>query len=122
MAFYAGRTAAVQAVGKVVGERVRLRAGDKLGKIEEVMVDAEEGRLSYAVISLDCSLGFGEKLFAIPWTLLEIDPDGKGFLLEMDRQTLEEAPGFNRSQWPHKVSREWLTGLYEYFRIPAYWY
>jgi sporulation protein YlmC with PRC-barrel domain len=106
----------------LVGNKVKNQNGDLLGEIDELMIDPEEGRISYAVIRLEKSWGFGEKLFPIPWSLLVGDPEDGRFRLEIDRQTLEEAPGFNKNYWPRMITREWLENLYLYYEIPPYWY
>ncbi|MCO5381646.1 MAG: PRC-barrel domain-containing protein [Methanosarcina barkeri] len=51
----------------IKGDKVVNRAGEDLGKIEELMIDLEDGRVAYAVLSFGGFLGMGNKLFAIPW-------------------------------------------------------
>ena len=52
------------------GDQVVNRAGEDLGQIEDFMIDLENGRIAYAVLSFGGFLGMGDKLFAIPWKLL----------------------------------------------------
>ena len=49
------------------GDKVVNRAGEDLGKIEELMIDLRDGRIAFAVLSFGGFLGMGDKLFAIPW-------------------------------------------------------
>ena len=41
----------VRAASALTGDRVRNRAGEDLGKIEEIMIDLPGGRVAYAVIA-----------------------------------------------------------------------
>jgi hypothetical protein len=92
-----------------------------MGRVEELMIDHEEGRISYAVISFGGFLGFNNKLFAIPWGILKVDPDQKFVIFDIDRKILENAPGFDKDEWPQLRTREWLANLYLYYKYPRYW-
>src|SRR5687767_9582512 len=81
----------------VIGDSVVNRAGENLGKIEELMLDLEMGRVAYAVLSFVGSLGMGEKLFAVPFEALKLDASREHFTLDVDNAKLKNAPGFDRN-------------------------
>ena len=81
-------------------DAVRNRNGDDLGSLKEVMIDIPAGRVAYAVLSFGGFLGIGNKLFAIPWEMLAVDEDRQCLLLDIDKKTLENAPGFDKDHWP----------------------
>ena len=103
------------------GDRVVNAAGDDIGKIDEIMIDTPTGRVAYAVLSFGGFLGMGDKLFAIPWSALALDEDNKVFRLNVDKQTLERAPGFDKSNWPDMADRSWGGEIYKYYNQPPYW-
>ncbi len=74
--------------------------GQDLGKIEDIMIDLPTGRVAYAVLSFGGFLGLGDKLFAIPWAVLGVDQDNQRFVLNVAKETLESAPGFDKDNWP----------------------
>ncbi len=81
---------------------------ESLGTIKELMIDVASGKIAYAVLSYGGVLGMGEKLFAIPWSKLQPDPDReKVFILDMSKDTFEDARGFNKEQWPDMVDPAW---------------
>ena len=82
------------------GDDVVNRAGEKLGEIEEIMIDVPRGRVAYAVMSSGGFLGMGEKLFALPWSSLTLDPDRHCFVLDAAKARFKDAPGFDKSHWP----------------------
>jgi len=70
--------------------------GDVVGKIEELMIDLEEGRVAYAVLSFGRIEGMRDKLFAVPWEALTADQERHGFILGLDTKGLRNASVFDR--------------------------
>jgi hypothetical protein len=67
-------------------------------------------------------LGVGEKLFAVPWgAFSQPKADKETFVLDVDKERLKNAPGFDTHNWPQMASREWVTSLYSYYNVPPYW-
>jgi sporulation protein YlmC with PRC-barrel domain len=83
-----------------IGSSVMNREGESLGKIEDLMIDPATGRITYAALSYGSILGFGGKLFAVSWDALALQPDGETFILNVPKETLESAPGFDKNNWP----------------------
>ncbi len=81
---------------------VRNTAGDDLGAIESLVIDAASGQVVYAVLGYGGVLGFGEKLFAIPWEAITLRPEEREAVIDAAKERLESDPGFDRSQWPRE--------------------
>ncbi len=111
----------VMAADFLVGERVVDPLGADLGKIEELMIDMQAGRVSYAVLSFGGIFGLGEKFFAIPWRLLQPDPVNRRFVLAIDRERLKNAPGFDRHSWPAMGDRGWGRRIHRFYDQTPYW-
>ena len=107
----------------ITGDKVINTAGDQLGTIKELMIDLDGGLIAYAVLSFGGILGMGDKLFAIPWEAFTIDTDNHTFILNVDKEVLENAPGFDKDNWPDNAKYEagWLLGVYEYYGYSPYW-
>ena len=105
----------------LIGDRVMNRAGENLGKIEELMIDLERGRVAYAVLSFGGFLGMGEKLFAIPFHTLKLDKDQNSFMLDVDKEKLKNAPGFDKNNWPSTADRSWGTQIHSFYGQRPYW-
>jgi sporulation protein YlmC with PRC-barrel domain len=103
------------------GDRVVNRQGEDLGEIDEIMLDVPRGRVAYAVMSSGGFLGMGDKLFAIPWSALTLDTDNKCFVLDVDKQRLQDAPGFDKDSWPSSADPEFDTRLHSYYGARPYW-
>jgi sporulation protein YlmC with PRC-barrel domain len=81
--------------------------GQRLGDIEEVVIDTAAGKVAYVVLSAKQLLGLGEKWFAIPWHTLQQSAGFGTFTLDIDKETLQEAPGFDRDNWPNRANARW---------------
>ena len=85
---------------KVEGTPVVGRDGERLGRIENFMVDKYSGRVAYAVMSFGGALGFGEALFPLPWRHLTYDEAKDGYVLGVTKEQLAKAPRFKPSEAP----------------------
>ncbi len=99
----------------LVGDAVVNARGEDLGKLEEIMIHVDSGKVAYAVLSFGGFLGMGDKLFAIPWEALSLDEDNKQFILDVDKEKLEHAPGFNKDHWPDMADSTWGKQIYDYY-------
>jgi sporulation protein YlmC with PRC-barrel domain len=102
-------------------DRVHNSAGEDLGSIEEIMIDVQTGRVAYAVLSFGGFLGIGDKLFAIPWKSLRYDAGEEQFIVDVDRQVLERAPGFDRHNWPDMADPDFGAALHEHYSQTPNW-
>ena len=114
-------TNVVLSASRVTGDKVRNLRGEELGKIEEVMIDLDHGRVAYAVLSFGGFLGVGGKLFAIPWDALEVDLQEHEFVLDVDKERLDSAPGFDKNHWPQMADRQWATAIHQCYGRRPYW-
>ena len=84
----------------MIGDKVHNEKDEHLGKIADVMIDLTSGKIEYVIIEFGGFLTIGEKLFAIPFRLLKVDPGKKMFIFNQPREILEKAPGFDINHWP----------------------
>jgi sporulation protein YlmC with PRC-barrel domain len=111
----------VMSAGTLAGDHVRNSAGEDLGKIEEIMIDVPTGRVAYAVLSFGGFLGMGDKLFALPWDALQLNEAEHEFILNVDKATLENAPGFEKDNWPDMADKNWASQIYGHYGSKPYW-
>jgi len=60
-------------------------------------------------------------LFAVPWSALTVDEDEKCFILNVDKATLENAPGFDKDNWPDMANTNWGMEVSRYYGTTPYW-
>ena len=79
---------------KVEGTAVYGPDGDKIGSIENVMIDKLSGKVAYAVLTFGGFLGMGNDYYPLPWASLKYDENLGGYLVNITRDLLESAPKF----------------------------
>ena len=110
-----GRAAVILAADKLTGEKVVNEQGETLGTITHIMLNIREGSIAYAVLSFGGFLGLGDKLFAVPWHSLALDTDDKWFVLNIEKEKLKSAPGFDKDNWPSMADTSWRTEVHAYY-------
>ena len=98
---------ALMGADTLIGDDVYNHEDEELGDIKEIMLDMRTGQIAYAVLSFGGVLGMGDKLFAVPWERLTLDTVNKRFLLNVDKDLLKNAPGFDKNNWPDMGSEAW---------------
>lgn len=99
------------------GLLVRNGRDEDLGCVEELMVDPETGKVTFAVLSLGGFIGFGGALHAVPFDRLRLDPDRRVFVLDAEREFLESAPRFDEENWPDFADPEWTGRVYDHYSL-----
>lgn len=112
---------AIMAADTLEGDDVINTRGEDLGNIKDIMIDVPSGRVAYAVLSSGGFLGIGDKLFAIPWSALTLDADRKCFVLDVDKEKLKNAPGFDKDHWPTMADPQWASEVHDYYGQRGYW-
>jgi sporulation protein YlmC with PRC-barrel domain len=105
----------------LIGNQVINLQGDTLGEIEDIMLDVPNGRIAYAVMVAGGFLGMGEKMFALPWSTLTLDTTRKCFVLDADKQRIQNAPGFDKDHWPSQADRQWQDEVHTYYQARPYY-
>lgn len=96
----------------ILGNKVYNSENEKLGDVKDLMLNLTNGKVEYVVIEFGGFLGIGEKYFAVPFELLELDTDRHAFILNQKRETLEKAPGFDKDHWPETNSHATKSTAY----------
>lgn len=105
----------VMSASSLAGDAVVNYKGEHVGDIKDIMIDMRSGRVSYAVMSFGSILGMGGKLFAVPWSVLNIDGNHKRFVLNVDKDRLKDAPGFDKNIWPDMADLGWEAGIHRHY-------
>ena len=102
----------------LLGNDVYNKDGEELGDIKEFMIDMASGKVAYAVLSFGGLMGMGNKLFAVPWAAMALDTANKRFTLNVPKDALKDAPGFNKDRWPVMSDRTWASGVHKFYGTP----
>jgi len=89
-----GHTSAILA-SKVKGTAVYNGAGDKIGTVEDIVLDKQSNRIMFAALGFGGFLGAGEKYYPVPWSMLNYDEDKGGYVVPLDKDRIEKAPAYD---------------------------
>jgi sporulation protein YlmC with PRC-barrel domain len=100
------------------GMEVKNNQGQSLGEIEELVIDVPTGKVAYAALSVGGVLGVGDKLFAVPFDQMTLKHDEKDtfFLLDVSKEKLTAAPGFDKDKWPDFADANWKSEINRYYQ------
>jgi len=113
-------TGTLIAADKVKGTDVYNQAGEKLGSVDDIMIDKASGRAIYAVMSFGGFLGMGEKHHPLPWATLKYDEMKSGYVVNLDKKQLEDAPTYDSSP-DFKWTPEYGRKVDSYYKTDSYW-
>lgn len=105
----------------LIGDPVKNPQGKKVGTLKDVMLDFEHSRIAYGVLDFGGVLGMGNKLFAVPAEAFTIDRDHHQLILNVDKETLKNAEGFDPNDWPDTADRIWGQRIHDFYGYTPYW-
>jgi sporulation protein YlmC with PRC-barrel domain len=100
---------------KLIGMKVVNTQNENLGKIDDLVVDVNNERVAYAVLAFGGAMGMGDKLFAYPVGVFQPTADRKELVLNLDKDKLKAAPGFERKNWPDWNKDTYRADVERYF-------
>ena len=89
-----GHTTAIRAT-KVCGTNVYNDTGDKIGTVEDIILDKQSNQIMFAALGFGGFLGMGEKYYPVPWSMLNYQEDMGGYVLPLKKESLEKAPAYD---------------------------
>lgn len=101
---------------RVEGTTVYNAAGDKLGSIDDLMIDKLSGQVRYAVLEFGGFLGMGKDRYPIPWSMLKYDTSQDGYVVPLTKDTLEGAPKYTDTSVPD-YDDQYTAGVNKYYGL-----
>jgi sporulation protein YlmC with PRC-barrel domain len=89
-----GHTSAILA-SKVKGTAVYNDAGDKIGTVEDIVLDKQSNQIMFAALGFGGVLGVGEKYYPVPWSMLDYDESRGGYVVPLDKSSIQNAPAYD---------------------------
>lgn len=106
---------------KVQGTNVFNPHGEKLGSIDDVMLEKYSGKAAYAIMSFGGFLGLGGDYYPIPWSKLKYDTNLGGYVVDIEPRVLEGAPAFGAGASPQWGNKTYEEGLHRHYGAAPYW-
>jgi len=92
------------------------KSGDRLGEIQDFVIDVTRGTISYAVLTYSGGfLNMNRKHFAVPWEAFIIDEAHRDLILDVNEDVLKDSPGFDRDEWPSEPDETFAQSVRDYY-------
>ena len=97
----------INKASQLVGMTVKNQQGEKLGKIDDMVIDLNGDKVAYCVLSVSQGAFSTDKLHAVPLRAFQASADGTYLMLNADKEKLAAAQGFDKENWPSPNSPAW---------------
>lgn len=102
----------------LTGTNVENGKGEKIGNIRDFMIDVQNGEVAYAVLSVNAGfLNLESKYFAVPLSSFAVDVEKEILRLDIDKERLKNAPGFDKDNWPTGAQEDFMSSIYNYYGV-----
>ena len=120
MATATGHTSAIRAK-RVIGTNVTDPAGQKIGQVEDVVLDKQSNSIMFAVVGFGGFLGMAEKYHPIPWSSLDYDETRNAYVVEYTKDQLKAAPAGSIDELTKSDGISYRDRAYDYYKETRYW-
>ncbi|HWG11420.1 MAG TPA: PRC-barrel domain-containing protein [Rhodanobacteraceae bacterium] len=100
----------------LIGADVKNPQDESLGELKDVMISTTSGKIAFGVLSFGGMLGMGNKLFAVPWEAFRVDGGNERVVLDVPKERLKDAPGFDKDHWPNFADPTVATQVQTYYQ------
>jgi sporulation protein YlmC with PRC-barrel domain len=115
-----GHTSAIRA-SKVIGTNVFNTSGERIGKVEDVVLDKQSNNIMFAVVGFGGFLGMNEKFHPLPWSTLDYQKQQDGYVVNVSKEQLKAAPSDGIDELTRRDGDQLRNDVYDYYQAPRYW-
>jgi len=104
---------------ELIGKKVKNAQDEDLGKVQDLIVSLDSGRVPYAVIAHGGAFGTGRTKTAVPINCLQCSSDGKTLILSATKEQLQAASKTPTGAWSPAANAEWARTVDGFYGEPA---
>jgi len=113
-------------VSKLIGMKIQNSRKENVGQIKDIVVDPASTRIQYVAVTYGGFLGLGDKLFAVPMRAIQVQQDLDSrdrvvLVLDVTKEQMNGAQGFDEANWPNFADKTFSTELYRRYKLEDYW-
>jgi sporulation protein YlmC with PRC-barrel domain len=112
-----GHTSAIRA-SKVIGTTVKDSAGERIGEVEDVVLDKQSNNILFGVVSAGGVLGIGEKYHPVPWAALDYNKDEDAYIINLTKDQLKAAPADTLDELTRNDGAAYRDRAFDYYKVP----
>lgn len=106
---------------ELIGMNIQNLQGDQVGEVEDIVLNVRTGKVNYAAVSYGGFLGIGDNLFAVPFEAFKVGKergqDEYVLVLDVTKEQLEGAEGFDKDSWPNFADEKFVMELKQRYKV-----
>jgi len=110
----------LEKAGKIIGLEVKDSQNEKLGRVKDLAVDLQNGRIVEVIVTTSGMLGVDEQFVAVPPAQFTVDANEKKLLLNVETTRFKGAPTFKLSEWDSITQTANISRVYQYYGTKPY--
>lgn len=101
----------------ITQRNIKTIRNEYIGSIRNLMIDTKTGQVSYVVVEIKRDFSNpNKKYLALPWEAFNFNTKEKDMvLINVSKEKLENAPGFNEDDWPYGLQHEFICSVHTYY-------
>jgi len=103
----------------LTGQNIYNLKDENIGEIKDLMINLNNAEIAYAVMSFGGFMGIGNKLFAMPLKAFQFSDNDETIRLDINKETLENAPSFDKDNWPMTADDDFIDSVYSHYGIKS---
>lgn len=115
-----GHSSAIRAK-KVIGTDVKDTSGDKIGTVEDLVLDKQSNSILFAVVGFGGVLKMGEKYHPLPWAALNYDEDEDAYVVPYTKDELKQAPCDTIEELTRNDGVAYRDKSFAFYKVNQYW-
>jgi sporulation protein YlmC with PRC-barrel domain len=112
-----GHTSAIRA-SKVIGTTVKDSQGNRIGEVEDVVLDKQTNSILFGVVGFGGVLGMGEKYHPVPWAALDYNEGEGAYVVNLTKEQLKAAPADSIEELTRGDAQAYRDRAYDFYKIP----
>jgi len=110
----------IQRAEKLIGTEVRNPEDERIGKVDNLLLDMKAGRVAEVILASGGFLGMGDQYSAVPPQAFKPGTNADTMILDTTKEALANAPHFKASEWPTAMSDDQVILVYRTYNIEPY--
>jgi sporulation protein YlmC with PRC-barrel domain len=106
----------IEPARSLIGREIQSAQNENVGKLQDVVVDLESGRVLYTTVAVA-----GGNRVGVPAELFSDRGGNQPLILNVDKQKLMAAPQFSQQSESNLGNVDFASNVYQYFGQSAWW-
>jgi sporulation protein YlmC with PRC-barrel domain len=115
-----GQSANLIKASDLIGMDVKSLNDEQLASIKDLVIDSRKGNVAYGLLGYGGVLGVREKVAAVPWSAISVQPDQSTAKLDATQDKLDSAT-LAEGRIAQLNQRQFAQRVHEVFGVEPYW-